>query len=99
MPTASFDRTAPRLTKRVRASPNFYASEDEQMRALFALFAMLTLAVLMMGHSPSCLASVTFDDRATAAKSVTGVINQSAPPHMIGAALAPRCPNQAPMQA
>ena len=69
------------------------------MRALFALFAMLTLAVLMMGQSPSHLASVTFDDRATTAKSVAGVINQSAPSHMIGSALAPRYPNQTPMQA
>ena len=69
------------------------------MRALFALFAMLTLAVLMMGHSPSHLASVRFDDRATTAKSVAGVVNQSAPSHMIGSALAPRYPNQTPMQA
>src|SRR2546423_8916693 len=99
MPTASFDRTAPRLTKRVRANPNFYTSEDEQMRVLFALFAMLTLAVLMMGHSPSHLASVMFDDRATTAKSVAGVINQSAPSHMIGSAAAPPHPNPNPIQA
>ena len=52
------------------------------MRALFALFAMLTLAVLMMGQSPSHLASVTFDDRATTAKSVAGVINPVSYTHL-----------------